>query len=243
MIVQDSQAAARPMIIFYLGPLDGMIGSGVKRLMTNETANETTNEETGSKPAEMTQEKWNELIKAVHHNGMVALKMYFKDVKSQILNLAAFGPVFVYHVKNESGDVYSTGFFLREMVGRFQADKNPEVWVSSFFHELMKTKGGQPLPKQPESEEEAKAVIDNSVIPLCIKTVQEEFAPEKVHAGLAWNEAHGPVFEAGFPAITDGNNVCAIPLQLLYTHYQLNRDPSELLLQGMYNIRKVHGLE
>lgn len=220
-----------------------MIDNGVKRIMNNETANETVNEETSSNPTEMTEEKWNELLKAVHHNGTVALKMYFKDVDSQVLNLAAYGPVFVYHVKDESGSVYSTGFFLRELVGRFQSDKSPEVWVASFFHELMKTKGGQPLPKQPESEEEAKAVIDNQVIPLCIKTVEDEFAPEKVHAGLAFNETHGPVFEAGFPDITEGNNVCAIPLQLLYTHYQLNRDPSELLLQGMYNIRKEHGME
>lgn len=236
-------------IIFYPGPVDGMIDSGVKRRMNNEnetvneTATETATEETGNNPAGMTEEKWNELIKAVHHNGMVALKMYFKEVQSQIINLAAFGPVFVYHVKNESGDVYSTGFFLRELVNRFQSDKNPEVWVSSFFHEMMKTKGGQTLPKQPESEDEAKAIIDNKVIPLCIKTVEEEFAPEKVHAGLAWNEDHGPVFEAGFPSITDGNNVCAVPLQLLFTHFQLNRDPSELVLAGMYNIRKQHGLE
>ena len=94
---------------------------------------------------------------------------------------------------------------------------------------------GKALPKPASSE--------NVLVPQCIKEITEEFAPEDVHVGLAWNEKLGPVFEAGFPAISDGNNVCAFPLHLLLTHLQLNRDPSELLVQGMYNIRKEHGLE
>jgi hypothetical protein len=218
-----------------------MIGSGVNLIMTNET---TTNEEVeGNETPTMTEEKWNELLKAVFHNGIVALKMSFSEVEGQVLNLEAYGPVFVYRVKDKANDDYYCGFFLREMAGRFQSGSSPEIWMASFFHELMKTKGGNSLPKPLPSEEEAKAVIDNVLVPLLIEAVREEFAPEQIHAGLAWNEEHGPVFEAGFPAITDGNNVCAIPLHLLLTHFQLNRDPSELLMQGLYKIREEHGME
>ena len=209
--------------------------------------NETTNEEASSSQDTMSEENWAELIKAVHHNGLVALKMHFKDVEAQVLNLEAYGPVFVFHVKNELDEVYSCGFFLRELIARFQAGnepgKNPAVWMSSFYIDLMKTKGGKPLPQPAANEEEAKALIDNVLVPQCIEAVKEEFAPEPVHAGLTWNETHGPAFEVGFPEITEGNNVCAMPLHLLFTHLQLNRDPSELLLQGLYSIRKEHGLE
>ncbi|WP_379133771.1 hypothetical protein [Paenibacillus sp. sgz500958] len=208
---------------------------------TNETSNETTNEEVQGN--EMTEERWAELIKAVHHNGLLALKKRFSEVEVQLMNLEAYGPVFVFHVKDESKDVYSCGFFIRELVARFQSGNDPSLWMASFFYELMKTKGGKALPQLPSSEDEAKALIDKVLVPQCIEAVREEFAPEQVHAGLAWNQDVGPVFEAGFPAITEGNNVCAIPLQLLLTHLELNRDPSELLVQGLYNIRKEHGME
>ncbi|SES94801.1 hypothetical protein [Paenibacillus sp. NFR01] len=215
--------------------------------MTNETTNETatteTQEEANNNQDTMTPEKWNELLQAVHHNGLVALRMSFKEVTSQVTQLEIYGPIFIFHVKDEAGDVYSVGFFLRELVAKFQGGGNPAMWMASFYYELMKTKGGKALPTPPTTEDEAKAVIDNELVPLCIAAVTEEFAPEQVHAGLAWNEEHGPVFEAGFPSITEGNNVCAIPLHMLLTHLQLNRDPSELLVQGMYNIRKMHGLE
>jgi len=205
--------------------------------------NETTNEEVNSKEVEMNEEKWAELIKAVHHNGLVALKMHFNDVEAQVSNFHDYGPVFVFHVKDESDSVYSCGFFLRELIERFQTDNDPAMWMASFFVDLMETKGGKPLPKPASTEEEAKAIIDNVLVPQCIKAVTEEFAPEQVHAGLAWKEDHGPIFEAGFPAIIDGNNVCAISLHLLLVHLQLNRDPGDLLIQGMYDIRVEHGLE
>lgn len=224
-----------------------MIESGVNLIMTNETTNETTNEpvngEAEAAEQAMTEENWNELLKAVFHNGIVALKMSFSDVEGQVLNLDNYGPVFVFRVKDKDNADYYCGFFLRELAARFQSGNSPEIWMASFFHELMKTKGGNSMPKPLASEEEAKAAVDNVLVPMCIAAVTEEFAPEQVHAGLAWNEEHGPVFEAGFPAITDGNNVCAIPLHLLLTHLQLNRDPSELLVQGMYKIREEHGLE
>ncbi|WP_074111471.1 hypothetical protein [Paenibacillus sp. P46E] len=208
-----------------------------------ETGEEATSEETTSEPQPMTDEQMAELVQAVHHNGMVALKMHFNEVQGQVMNLEAYGPVFVFHVMDEAKDVYSCGFFLRELIARFQTNNSPNIWMASFFIDLMKVKGGKALTPPPTSEEEAKAMIDNVLVPHCIAAVREEFAPEQVHAGLAWNETHGPVFEAGFPALTEGNNVCAIPLHLLLIHLQLNRDPSELLLQGLYNIRKEHGLD
>jgi hypothetical protein len=193
--------------------------------MNNETTNE--NEEVTNNKA-MSEEEMAQLLKAVHHNGLVALRVHFKDVEGQVLNMEAYGPVFVFHVKNELDHVYSCGFFLRELIARFQSGNDPALWIASFFIDLMKIQGGKPLPTPPASEDEAKAIIDNVLVPRCIEEIKEEFAPEQVHVGLSWNQELGPVFEAGFP---------------LLTHLQLNRDPSELLVQGMYKIRKEHGLD
>jgi len=216
-----------------------MMGSGVKFNMNNET----TTEEAGSNPEGITEENWTELLKAVYHNGLVTLKMRFEQVEGQVSHWEACGPVFVYSVKDAANNEYFCGFFLQELIARYQAENNPAVWMASFFYELMKTEGGKPLPDPLTNEDEAKAIIDKILVPQCIEAVREEFAPEQVHAGLAWNQEHGPVFEAGFPAITEGNNVCAIPVQLLLIHYQLNRDPAELLIQGLYNLRKEHGMD
>ncbi|KGE18705.1 hypothetical protein [Paenibacillus wynnii] len=205
--------------------------------------NETTNEDVNSNEGAMSEENWAELIKAVYHNGLVALNKHLHGVEGQVLTFEAYGPVFVYHVKDDSNNVYSCGFFLRELIARFQSGNDPAVWMTSFYVDLMKTKGGKGLPQPPSNEDEAKAVIDKVLVPQCIEAVREEFAPEQVHAGLTWNEDIGPAFEVGFPAITEGNNVCAMPIHLLLTHLQLNRDPAELLLQGLYNIRKEHGME
>ncbi|WP_028610029.1 hypothetical protein [Paenibacillus harenae] len=206
--------------------------------MNNETKNR---EESGEQTAE-NQEKLAELIKAVHHNGLTALKMHFDDVEGQVMHQKDYGPVFIYQVKDPSNNVYACGFFLGELIAKFQSGNDPSLWMSSFFVELMKTEGGRALPKPPAGEDEAKALIDKVIVPQCITALHDEFAPEKVHAGLQMHEEHGPVFEAGFPEIKDGNNVCAVPLHLLFTHLLLNRDPSELLLQGMYNIREEHSI-
>ena len=203
---------------------------------------ETTNEKVENSKGAGSDEKWAELIKAVRHNGLVALKIYFDEVDVQVLNQPNFGPLFVYHVKDASGNSYSCGFFLRELVSHFQSDGDPAEWMASFFFEWMKVEGGKELPKPPASEVETKAMLDNLLIPQCIAAVKEEFAPEKVHAGLNLHKEHGPVLEAGFPAIREGNNVCAFPLQLLLMHLLLNRDPAEPLLQGLYKIREEHGL-
>ncbi|MCD9024017.1 hypothetical protein [Cohnella silvisoli] len=202
--------------------------------------NETTNAEVNSNQVTDSDEKFAELIKAVHHNGLIALKSHFENVEGQVLNQEIYGPVFVYLVKDDSNNGYVCGFFLRELIAKFQSDSDPAQWMASFFIELMKSEGGKDLPERPASEDEAKALIDKVLVPQCIAAIREEFAPEQVHAGLDWNQEHGPVFEAGFPAIRDGNNVCAVPLHLLYTHFLLNRDPADLILQGMYKIREEH---
>ncbi|MBB3109707.1 hypothetical protein FHS18_001770 [Paenibacillus phyllosphaerae] len=206
--------------------------------------NETTNTEVNGNEAETAEsnEKLLELVKAVYHNGMVALKSQFEHVEGQVLHQPVYGPVFVYQVKDEANDGYVCGFFLRELVAKFQSGNNPAMWMASFFYELMKTKGGKQMQKPPANEDEAKAIIDKILVPHCIEAVREEFAPEQVHAGLDWHKDHGPVFETGFPQFKDGNNVCAVPLHLLLTHYLLNRDPSEILLQGLYKIREEHGV-
>ncbi|GGD59024.1 hypothetical protein [Paenibacillus nasutitermitis] len=202
-----------------------------------------TNEKTNEEVDQNQDVDWAELVKAVHHNGLVSLKMYFDDVNGQVSNHEVYGPLFIYHVTDESGNGYACGYFLRELVDQFQNGSNPAEWMASFFFELMKTEGGKLLPAAPSNEEEAKAFIDKMLVPLCIKSVKEEFSQEQVHAGLDWNEQHGPVFEAGFPAIKDGNNVCAYPLHLLFTHLLLNRDPAELLINGLYKIKEEHGVE
>lgn len=204
--------------------------------------NETTNAEANNNQAPESDERLNELVKAVHHNGLVALRMHFDEVEGQVVFQEQYGPVFLYQVKDDSNDGYVCGFFLRELVNKFQSGGDPAQWMSSFFVDLMKTKGGKPLPAPPANEEEAKAIIDKVLVPHCLEAVREEFPDEQVHAGLEWNQEHGPVFEAGFPAIKDGNNVCAFPLHILVTHLLLNRDPADLLLHGLYHIREEHGL-
>ncbi|MFF2481902.1 hypothetical protein [Paenibacillus sp. NPDC058071] len=210
--------------------------------MNKETTN-TNIDNNSEKGQQATPEQMMELVKAVYHNGTVALKMFFDEVEGQVLNQENYGPVFVFQVKDEANDSYACGFFLHELVAKFQSGGDPAQWMASFYFEMMKNGGGKPLPTPPADEEGAKAFIDNQLVPLCINAVRSEFEPETVHAGLDFNPQFGPVFETGFPTIRDGNNVCAVPLHLLYTHMMLNRDPAELLIQGLYKIREEHGLQ
>ncbi|UHA72471.1 hypothetical protein [Paenibacillus sp. 481] len=209
--------------------------------MSNNTqTNEVTDD---SNQGTFSEERWIELINAVHHNGIVSLKTYFDEVTGRVSNHETFGLLFIFAVKDDSNDEYECGFFLQELIKRFQTDDNPSLWMASFFVDLMKTKGGKALPQPPSSEEETKAIIDDQILAPCIAAVQEEFGPDQVYAGLDWNEEHGPVLETGFPSIVDGNNVCAIKIDLLLMHVLLNRDPTELPLNALYQIREEHGME
>ncbi|PWV99761.1 hypothetical protein DFQ01_113135 [Paenibacillus cellulosilyticus] len=205
--------------------------------------NETTNDEVKGNQTAEPDPQLVELVKAVHHNCLVALRMHYNEVEGHVVTQEMYGPVFIYHVKNASNQVYSCGFFLRELVNRFQSGNDPAEWLASFFVELMKQEGGRGIPTPPKSEDEAKFIVDKVLVPQCVALIREEFAPEPVHVDLALHEKFGPVLEAGFPSIVDGNNVCAFPLHLLITHLLLNRDPAELLIQGLYNIREEHGIE
>lgn len=197
----------------------------------------------GSQAAEAPDEKMKALVGAVRHNGLVALRAYFGEADGDVMGHKTYGPIFVFKVKNEAGDFYACGFFLRELVAKFQKSGDEAAeWMASFYYEMMKTRGGKLLPKPPQTEDEAKALIDKVLVPQCISAVNEEFAPEKVYAGLNFNGQVGPVLEAGFPAIPDGNNTFAVPLHVLNVHLLLNRDPSELMIQGLYKIREEHGL-
>ena len=100
--------------------------------------NETTNAPENGNPTAGQDEHLQELINAVHHNGLVALRMRFADVEGEVMKHDVYGPIFVYRVKDEAGDGYACGFFLRELVALFQGKNDPAAWMASFYVELMK---------------------------------------------------------------------------------------------------------
>lgn len=202
----------------------------------------TTNQDNVNANGQTTEDDNNqklmELIKNLFLHSVQALKSEFGEeaVEGQVSQHEIYGPLFSFLVKNEQGEGYACGFFMRELLANFQQNKNPALWLASFYVDLMKTPGGKLLPKPPQSEDEAKAVVDKVILPHCYAAIKEEFAPEEVYTGLDVNKDHGPVLEAGFPKYTEGNNVCAMPLHLLLAHHLLNRDPADLIIQGLYRI-------
>lgn len=214
---------------------------------TNEQTTEANNTEVDNTEANNNSEANNneklmELIRNVFTHSIQLLKAEFGEdkVDGQVSQHPNYGPLFTFLVKNEQGEGYACGFFMRELLANFQKNKNPSLWLSSFFVDLMKAPGGVLLPKPPQSEEEAKAVIDKEILPYCYVAIKQEFSPEEVYTGLDLNEEHGPVLEAGFPKYREGNNVCAMPLHLLLANYLLNRDPADLIIQGLYRILEEH---
>lgn len=209
--------------------------------MSEETNNH--NNTNDSKQGKMSVEKLNELIQAVQHNGFVSLRAYFDEVTGRIWNLEAYGPLLIYSVKDDANNEYECGFFMRELISKFQSGNDPSQWMSSFFVDLMKTPGGKTLPKPPASEAEVKEIVDHQIVKPCMDAVQEEFAAEQVQIGLDLHPEHGAVLKAGFPSIKEGNNMCAFTLDSLITHVLLNRDPSEVIIQGLYNIREQQAVK
>lgn len=191
------------------------------------------------------EEETKKLIAALYSRSLQMLQAEFDhyEIKGQIINHSSFGPLFAYQLQeNNSENKYACGFFINELLEKHKDAARAQQWLASFFIDMLDEQVSKPLPKPPQSQDESKKLIDEHVIPHCIQSVRAEFALEKVYVNLAMHEKAGPVLEAGFPTIKEGNNVCAMPIPYLLTLYLLNRDPAEPLVNGLYNIREQHGL-
>lgn len=162
------------------------------------------------------------------------LKELFADckVEGNIGEHPNYGHVFVFRLR-QGEQAYSCGFFLKELMKAFKTNKNPALWLSSFFVELMNTNRNHPLPSPPENDEEARRLMDGKILPLISRNIQEEYPDGNVAIGINSHPELGLVLEAGFPHITDGNNTCMLSLHYLMTLYLLNRDPSEPVIQAL----------
>jgi hypothetical protein len=199
-----------------------------------------TQNESGEQPAISEQQ---EAILQFFKHVQQALQEQFDEygVEGQIGQHPVYGTMFAYTL-NRDGKTYSCGFFLNELARNFQSKDNPAMWLSSFFVDLIRSPDSRPLPNPPQTEEEAKALFDGYIVPHCAKSIRDEFPDEQVYVDLELHPEHGPVLEAGFPAVKEGNNTCAMPLHYLLTLYLLNRDPADPLIQAMYRLYEENQL-
>jgi hypothetical protein len=161
------------------------------------------------------------------------------EVDGQIGQHQVRGPMMAFTLKQED-KTYTCGFFLSELAHQFQSNPHAVMWLSSFFVDMLDSPESKLLPNPPQTEEEAKEMFDNRIIPHCAQSVREEFDPEPVHVDLSLNPEHGPVLEASFVSIIDGNNTCAIPLHYLLTMYLMNRDPADSIINALHQIKAMH---
>jgi hypothetical protein len=203
-------------------------------MSTNET-NELNQEQQGPNPEEA------ELITNVFNLVQNILKVQFPEheVVGQIDHHLLQGPIMAFTLKADE-KIYTCGFFLSELVQQFQSKPHAPMWLSSFFVDMLDSPESKPLPNPPQTEEAAKDIFDNYIIPHCAQTVREEFDPEPVLVDLALNPDHGPILEASFVSIIEGNNTCAIPLHYLLTLYLMNRDPADPIIQALNQIKDSH---
>ncbi|MCD1260608.1 hypothetical protein B5M42_017535 [Paenibacillus athensensis] len=202
-------------------------------MTTNETTEQPSQEEQQQKEAEM-------IIALFQHAKHLLQQQYPEFVAGgQIGQHPAHGPLFAFTLEKD-GNTYACGFLLNEVVRAFQGDENPGVWLSSYFVDMIRAGQHNPLPVPPQTEDEAKAVYDNNIVPHCAQSAREEFDGETVYVDLEFHEEAGPILEAGFPAIKEGNNTCAMPLAFLMTLYLLNRDPAEPLIAALYKLKSEH---
>lgn len=190
--------------------------------------NETTTT-TGEAPTEQDErEKLEQQVQAWFQLTRNILADEYKEyeVDGQVALHPNYGHLFAFRLQRE-GKSYTCGFMLTELIRVFQSNSNPPLWLSSFFYDMIQAGESRAFPNPPQSEEEANKILQEQVLPLVMKGVQEEFEDNQVYVDLDNNEQLGPVLELGFPTITDGPNTCAIPLQYFLTMYLLNRDPSE----------------
>ncbi|MFC0214958.1 hypothetical protein ACFFK0_21340 [Paenibacillus chartarius] len=177
---------------------------------------------------------WFQLI----HN---VLKEQFSEyeVEGQVGQHQLHGPMMAFTLKKDDKS-YTCGFFLAELARQFQNNPNAVLWLTSYFVDLAKSPESRPLPTPPQSEDDAKHLFDDIIVPHCAKTVREEFEPEPVYIDLELHPDHGPVLEAGFPSIVEGSNTCAIPLHYLLTLHLMNRDPADAIIQALNNLKELH---
>jgi hypothetical protein len=161
------------------------------------------------------------------------------EVDGQIGQHQMHGPMMAFTLKNED-NTYTCGFFLSELIRQFQTNPHAVMWLTSFFVDMLSSPESKLLPNPPQSEDEAKEIFDNHIIPHCAESVREAFDPEPMHVELGFNPEHGPILEASFLTITEGNNTCAIPLHYLLTMYLMNRDPADTLVQALLQIKNMH---
>ncbi|MFS0726978.1 hypothetical protein [Paenibacillus sp. 1P07SE] len=188
------------------------------------------------------EEEAKKIIVAVHNRSLQMLQGDFDayKVEGQIINHPNFGPMFVYRLKENEGDKeYACGFFMNEMLKKHQEAGRAGQWLASFYIDMIAEGVSRPLLKPPSNKEEAKKVLDEHIVPHCARSVQEEFGTE-AKVGFNMHKQAGPVLEAGFPHLKDGNNACAMPLQFLLTLHLMNRDPSEPLINGLYKIQEEY---
>jgi hypothetical protein len=161
------------------------------------------------------------------------------EVDGQIGKHQLHGPMMAFTLKKDD-KTYTCGFFLSELVRQFQSNPHAVMWLSSFFIDMLRSPQSMLLPDPPQTEDEAKEIFDKRIIPHCAQSVREEFHPEPVHVDLGLNPEHGPVLEASFVSISEGNNTCAIPLHYLLTLYLMNRDPADPIVQALLQIKELN---
>lgn len=207
------------------------------------TNNHLTEEEVQQENAKR-EEEARQIIMGVYERTLQTLQNEFEQygVEGQIINNGHYGPIYTFQLTNQEGRNFSCGFFINELLEKYRTGIDAGGWLSSFYVDLIRNGESRPLPQPPQSEDETKELFDGYIVPHCAGALREEFAPEQVYVDLDIHEQAGPVLEAGFPAIREGNNVCAMPFHYLLTLYLLNRDPADPLIQGLYKIREEHGL-
>ncbi|QGG55610.1 hypothetical protein [Paenibacillus sp. B01] len=194
---------------------------------------------------QLTEEELQQMIAALYQHGELALRSFYQDeyeVDGQVVNHPMYGPLFTYRLLDANKNPHSVGFFMNELVHNFQKNEDPALWMSSFFVDILRGERSR-LPPPPQNEEEAKYLFDQIIVPHCAKMCRAEFEDEPVHVDIDIHPDHGPVVEAGFPSIREGNNVVAMPFHYLLALHLLNRDTADPLITGLYKIREEHGLD
>ena len=205
-------------------------------MTTNANPNTDTNRD----------EELKKVIAALYHRTTQLIKEEFPEynVSGHVRYHNYLGPFLVFELKNEAEQShYSCGFLFNELAEKLKDPNHAKQWIASFYVDMMDENVNKPLPTEPKDAEEANAIIRDVVLPYCLKSLREEFGDNVAHVKFTNHPKAGAILEAGIPSIKDGHNVCAIPINLLLALYLLNRDCAELIINGLYKLRKDAGLE